>query len=434
MLLALAFPGAENVTIDANPSPEVLAFAFGLSLVTGILFGVAPAWIASKAEPADALRGARSSTSGATMLQRGLVVAQAGLSLVLLVGAGLFAESLSKLEHIDLKLDATNRYIVHINPQTAGYGQAQVGNLYRTIENRFHALPGVEKVGISSYTPMEDNNNGWSVMVQGKPDPHLNASYIKANAEYFDSVGTRVLMGRGIRVQDTASSPTVAVVNEAFVRKLFVPGENPIGQHFAGGPKSVGDWEVVGVVEDTAYQSATWKDHRMYFVPLPQRPPSDKRPIEKDENMYAGAIVLKTDRPVAGMEELARKTLAEINPNLSVVKFQSFEAQISDQFSEARMLSRLTMLFGGLALLLATLGMYGVTAYGVARRTAEIGIRMALGAERVAVTAMVMRGAMLQALVGLATGVPAAMLCVRVVKSQLYEVKGVDIAVLGGRL
>ncbi len=432
ILLALAFPGAENVPIDASPSPEVLAFAFGLSVVTGILFGMAPAWIASKVEPSDALRGARSATGGATMLQRALVVAQTGLSLVLLVGAGLFTESLNKLEHIDLHLDATNRYIVHINPQTAGYGQRQVGDLYRTIEERFHVLPAVEKVGISSYTPMEDDNNGWSVQVQGKPDPHLSASYIKANAEYFDSVGTRVVMGRGIREQDTANSPPVAVVNETFVRKLFKPGESPVGQHFGGGPKSVGDWEIVGVVEDTAYQSATRKDHLMYFVPLLQRPPSDKDPIEKDENMYAGAMVLETDRPVPGMEELARKTLAGINPNLSVVKFQSFEAQISDQFSEARMLSRLTLFFGVLALLLATLGLYGVTAYGVARRTAEIGIRMALGAERAAVTAMVMRDAMLQALMGLAIGVPVAMLCVRVVKSQLYEVKGVDTAVMAG--
>jgi macrolide transport system ATP-binding/permease protein len=432
MLLALAFPGAANIPIDASPSPEVLGFAFGLSLVTGVLFGVAPAWIASKAEPADALRGARSVTGGATTLQRALVVAQAGLSLVLLVGAGLFAESLNKLEHIDLKLDATNRYIVHINPQTAGYGQRQVRDLYRSIEERFHGLPGVEKVGISSYTPMEDTNNGWSVQVQGKPDPHVSASYIKANADYFDSVGTRVIMGRGIRVQDTANSPTVAVVNESFVRDLFKPGENPIGQHFGGGPKSVGDWEIVGVVEDTAYQNATRKDHRMYFVPLWQRPPSDTDPIDKDESMYVGALVLKTDRPVPGMEELARKTLAAINPNLSVVKFQSFEAQINDQFSEARMLSRLTMLFGVLALLLATLGLYGVTAYGVARRTAEIGIRMALGAERAAVTTMVMRGAMLQALLGLAIGVPAAIISVRIVKSQLYDTKGVDTAVLTG--
>ncbi len=433
MLLALAFPGAEGVPIAASPSAMVLAFACGLSLLTGVLFGVMPAWIASKAEPADALRGgARSVAGGTTLLQRTLVVVQAGLSLVLLIGAGLFAKSLSKLEHIDLKLDPVNRYIVHINPQTAGYPQAKVGELYRTIEERFHAIPGVEKVGISSFTPMEDNNNGWGVRIQGKPEHNGIATFIKANAEYFDSVGTRVVMGRGIQAADTAESQHVAVVNKEFVRQLFKPGENPIGQHFGWDQKSAGDWEIVGVVEDTAYQSATWKDHMMYFVPLMQRPSSADYPIDKDESMYAGAIVLKTSRPVPEMEELSRKTLAGINPNLSVVRFQTFTAQIAEQFGQDRMLSRLTMLFGALALLLATLGLYGVTAYGVARRTSEIGIRMALGAERGSVTAMVMRGAILQAIVGLALGVPTAMLCVRYIESQLFEIKGIDTEVLAG--
>jgi macrolide transport system ATP-binding/permease protein len=431
MLLALAFPGAENVPIAASPSAMVLAFACGLSLLTGVLFGVMPAWIASKAEPADALRGgARSVAGGTTLLQRALVVVQAGLSLVLLLGAGLFAKSLSNLEHIDLKLDPVNRYIVHINPQTAGYPQAKVGELYRTIEERFRAIPAVEKVGISSFTPMEDNNNGWGVQIQGKPNSNGQATFIKANAEYFDSVGTRVVMGRGLRVEDTSESQHVAVVNKEFVRQLFKPGENPIGKHFGWNEKAAGDWEIVGVVEDTAYQSATWKDHMMYFVPLMQRPSSADYPIDKDENMYAGAIVLKTNRPVPEMEELARKTLAAINPNLSVVRFQTFAAQIAEQFSQDRMLSRLTMLFGALALLLATLGLYGVTSYGVARRTAEIGIRMALGAERASVTAMVMRGAVLQAFIGLALGVPAAMLCVRYIESELYEIKGIDVGVL----
>lgn len=433
MLLALAFPGAANVPIAASPSAAVLAFACGLSLLTGVLFGVAPAWVVSKTEPADTLRsGARSVPGGTTLLQRTLVVVQAGLSVVLLLGAGLFAKSLSKLEHIDLKLNPVNRYIVHINPQTAGYSQRQVGDLYRTIEERFHALPEVEKVGITSFTPMEDNNNGWNVQVQGKPDQSREATWIKANAEYFDSVGTHVVMGRGIKVGDTVDAPHIAVVNKELVRQLFKPGENPIGQHFGGDQKSSGDWEIVGVVEDTAYQSATWKDHMMYFVPLLQRPRSANYSIDEDENMYAGAIVLKTSRPVPEMEELARNTLAAINPNLSVVNFQTLTAQIADQFSQARLLSRLTMLFGVLALLLATLGLYGVTAYGVARRTAEIGIRMALGAERVSVTAMVMRGAMLQALVGLAIGVPTAMLCVRYVESQLYDIKGIDAGVLTG--
>ncbi len=158
MLLALAFPGATTVPIHASPSLTVVGFAFGLALLTGVLFGVAPAWMAAQAQPADALRsGGRSTAAGTSLLQRGLVILQASLSLVLLVGAGLFAQSLSKLENTDMKIQTTNRYIVHINPQAAGYSQTQVEALYRTMEDRFHALPGVVKVGISTLiTPMED--------------------------------------------------------------------------------------------------------------------------------------------------------------------------------------------------------------------------------------------------------------------------------------
>jgi len=435
MLLMLAFPGAQNVPIHASPSLAVMGFACGLSLLTGVLFGVAPAWIAARAEPVEALRsGARTTAAGASLLQRGLVVLQAALSLVLLVGAGLFSQSLNKLQSTDLKLESKNRYIVHINPQAAGYSQTQLEALYRTMEERFHALPGVLKVGIATYTPMEDDNDGWSVQVQGQPDLHLSASDVKANAEYFDAVGTHVVMGRGIGVQDTPTAPTVAVVNQAFVKKLFKPGENPIGHHFGAGPNSAGDYEIVGVVEDTAYTSARWKDHMMYFVPMMQRPLSAKEPIEKDEMLFAGAIVLETARPMNNMETLARTTLASINPNLTVVKFQTFDAQIADRFTDERMIARLTMLFGGLALLLATIGLYGVTAYTVERRTSEIGIRMALGAERGSVIAMVMRGAIIQTVLGLAIGIPVALFCVRFVKAQLYEITGADATMLASAI
>jgi macrolide transport system ATP-binding/permease protein len=435
MLLMLAFPGAGSVPIHASPSRAVMGFACGLSLLTGILFGVAPAWIAAQADPAEALRsGSRTTAGGATLLQRGLVVLQAALSVVLLVGAGLFSQSLKKLESTDLKLDAKNRYIVHINPQAAGYRQTQVEALYRTMEVRFHALPGVMKVGIASYTPMEDNNNGWSVQVQGQPDLHVSASNVRANAEYFDSVGTRVLMGRGISAQDTPTAPRVVVVNQAFVKRLFKPGESPIGQHFGSGPKTTGDFEIVGVVEDTAYTSARWKNHVMYFQPTMQRPASATDPIEKDDSLYAGAIVLETARPMSDMESLARSTLASINPNLAVVTFQTFDAQIADRFTDERLVARLTELFGGLALLLAAVGLYGVTSYTVARRTPEIGIRMALGAERRGVVAMVMRGALTQIALGLAIGIPVAMLSVRLVKAQLYEITSADPSVIAGAI
>ena len=190
----------------------------------------------------------------------------------------------------------------------------------------------------------------------------------------------------------------------------------------------------MGVVEDTVVYGRARKHHPMYFVPLGQRPPSDKDPIEKDYMMYAGSMVLETSRPMDDMETLARKTLSGINPNLTVVKFQTFDAQIADQFTQERMLARLTMLFGGLALLLAAIGLYGVTSYTVVRRTPEIGIRMALGAKRGSVIAMVMRGAVMQALVGLAIGVPVALLCVRFVKSQLYDITKVDAGLLAGAI
>jgi macrolide transport system ATP-binding/permease protein len=433
MLLKLAFPGEQNVPIDASPSGAVVGFAIGLSLLTGVLFGVAPAWIAARAQPADALRsGLRSTSTGASRLQRALVVLQAGLSFVLLVGAGLFAQSLSRLENSDLKLDARNRYIVHINPQAAGYSGTQLEALYRTLEERFHAVPGVVNVGISTYTPMEDNNWGNGIQVQGQPNLTLGASFVKANAEYFDSVGTRVVMGRGIGVQDTSTAPPVVVVNEEFVRQFFGK-KNPLG-HRIGGPNSPGDYEIVGVVEDTTYLSVRWKNHMMYFVPMMQRPVNTKEPIEDDLSVYAGAMVIETERPMDNMETLARRTLGGINPNLTIVKFQTFDQQIGDRFSEERMLARLTMLFGVLALLLATIGLYGVTAYTVVRRTVEIGIRMALGADRAGVVAMIMRGAIAQTVLGLMIGVPVALLLVRYVKAQLYEVTSANPLVMIGAI
>jgi macrolide transport system ATP-binding/permease protein len=435
MLLMLAFPQAQSVPIDASPSTPVLAFACGLSLLTGVLFGVAPAWIASQSEPVDALRsGSRTTATGASRLQRGLVILQAALSLVLLAGAGLFWQSLSKLQHTDFKLESKNRYIVHINPQTAGYSGTQLEALYRTMEQRFHTLPGILKVGICTYTAMEDNNWSNSVQVQGQPDLNKNASFVKANAEYFDSIGTRVVMGRGIGPEDTSTARPVAVVNQEFVKTLF-QNRNPIGQHFGSpSPESTGDFEIVGVVEDTTYTTPRWKNHAMYFVPTMQRPLSDKNPIENDQSLFAGAIVLETTRPMNDLESQVRATLAGINPNLTVIKFQTFDQQISDLFNDDRMIARLTMLFAALALVLATVGLYGVTAYSVARRTTEIGIRMALGAERAAVVAMVMRGVALQAALGLAIGVPVAVLCVRFVRAQLYDVTTMNVSVLASAI
>lgn len=436
-LLALAFPDQHNMPVHAAPSFLVIGFAFVLSLVTGVLFGLAPAVMAARTQPADALRSnARTTVHGASFLQRGLVVMQAALSLVLLVAAGLFAQSLNKAENVDMKLDARNRYIAHINPQAAGYKSAEVEALYQTIVDRFHAIPGVLKVGLATYTPMEANNWGSGVKVQGEPDLNKGASWVKGNAEYFDSVGTHVVMGRGFTAQDTMHAAPVAVVNQEFVKQFFGK-RNPIGHRFGfsdpNHPGKDGAHEIVGVVEDTTYTSVYWKNHAMYFLPLTQPAGTISDPdyhLEKDQSMYAGAIVIQTARPIAGFEKIVGDTLASINPNLTIVKFQTFQQQIDDRFIEERLIARLTSLFGLLALLLAAIGLYGVTAYTVVRRTPEIGIRMALGAGRSRVIGMVMRGAMLQAIIGLAIGIPVAIFCVRYVKSQLYEITSVNVPVM----
>jgi macrolide transport system ATP-binding/permease protein len=436
-LLALAFPDQHNMPVTASPSPLVIGFSFALSLVTGVLFGLAPAMMAARTQPAEALRSnARTTAQGASYLQRALVVLQAALSLVLLVAAGLFAQSLNKAENVDMKLDATNRYIAHINPQAAGYKNTEVEPLYQTIVDQFHAVPGVVKVGLVTYTPMEENNWGSGVKIQGETDLNKGASWVKGSPEYFDSVGTHVVMGRGFEARDTLNGAPVAVVNQEFVKQFFGK-RNPIGHRFGfSGPSQAGfdgAHEIVGVVEDTTYTSVYWKDHAMYFLPLTQRAGSANDPkdkLEEDQSMYAGAIVIQTARPIAGFEKIVGDTLAAINPNLTIVKFQTFQQQIDDRFVEERLIARLTSLFGLLALLLAAIGLYGVTAYTVVRRTPEIGIRMALGAARIQVIGMVMRGAMVQAIAGLAIGVPVAIFCVRYVKSQLFEITSVNVPVM----
>jgi len=436
-LLALAFPNQHNMPVTASPTPLVIGFAFALSLVTGILFGLAPALMAARTQPAESLSSnARTTAHGASFLQRALVVLQAALSLVLLVAAGLFAQSLNKAENVDMKLNASNRYIAHINPQAAGYKNTEVEPLYQTVIDRFHAIPGVLKVGLATYTPMEANNWGSGVKVQGEPDLNKGASWVKGTPEYFDSVGTHVVMGRSFTLQDTLNAPPVAVVNQEFVKQFF-GNRNPIGHRFGfsgPGPAGMdGAHEIVGVVDDTTYTSIHWKNHAMYFLPLTQRAGSandPNRPLESDQSMYAGALVIQTSRPIPGVEKMVGDTLASINPNLTIVKFQTFQQQIDDRFIAERLIARLTSLFGLLALLLAAIGLYGVMAHTVVRRTPEIGIRMALGAARSRVIGTVMRGAMLQAVAGLAIGIPVAIFCVRYVKSQLYEITSVNVPVM----
>ena len=434
MLLALAFPDSPGLPIQAMPSFIVLVFAFGLSMLTGLLFGIAPAWMTSRTQPAETLRGSNRATQGkASFLQRSLVVLQAALSLVLLICAGLLSKSLSRLEHQDFGLETANRFVIHMDPESAGYKPGQLDALYGELEARLHAIPGVKRVALSSYSPLGDDQWGDGIVIQGRPEPgpdqDVSTGWLRVSPELFDLIGQRVLHGRGITAQDTASAPGVAVVNQAFVKKFFKPGEDPVGVHFGTGDmKSAGDFMIVGVVNDV-----NWTDPRepvtpMFFLPLLQLAASD--PTGDVRGLHVGTIMLQTAGPIDGMESQVRRTMASINPNLPADQFQPFGEQIALQFVQERLIARLTMLFSALALVLASVGLYGVTSYTVARRNSEIGIRMALGADRGSVIAMVLREAMQQALLGLAIGLSVAMLCVRFVQAQLYGVGGHDITVL----
>ena len=433
VLLALAFPHATALPIQASPSPLVLGFAFALSVMTGLIFGVAPAWMTSHSEPAEALRGSsRTTKDSSSLLQRSLVVLQAALSLVLLVAAGLLTKSLDRLEHQDFGVERANRYVIHIAPHNAGYRPEQLQALYDEMLARLHAISGVERASLSLYTPLEGNNWGEGVMVEGHPTPGIHddngASWLRVSPEFFDLIGQHLLRGRGITAHDTATAPGVAVVSQAFVKRFFPNGEDPIGRHFGlNDIKAVHDMEIVGVVQDVKYNNVRKPTYPMYFRPLLQVAPLSG---DSPSSLYAGAIMLQTKGPIEGLESQVRRTLGSINSNLTPVDFTTFDAQIDGQFGSERLVARLTLLFGILALVLASVGLYGVTAYVVARRTAEIGIRMALGASRPLVVRGILREAMLQTVIGLAVGLPVVLLCTRFVQNQLYNVGGYDASVL----
>lgn len=436
MILRLAFRDA-YVPIHAAPSVPVLAFAFAVSLLTGILFGMAPAWMTANADPVDALRGAgRSTEHKGAWGQKSLVVMQAALSLVLLCAAGLLIRSLNNMQHRHFGFDTTNRYILHIDPETAGYKAAQLEPLYRQLHESLSAIPGVQLVSFSLYSPMEGDNWGEGVFIEGEPPPppgtpNHGASWVRVSPGYFETIGTKILEGRALSEQDTPLTRAVAVVNRFFENKYFKDG-HAMGKHFSNDLKYPGAFEIVGVTEDTNYWGAASKMRAMYFLVEGQSAhnPDPRYQQFETRSGYLDAIEIKTSANLPGLEMQVRRALSQINPDLAVIDFRSFASQVDRNFTQPAMIAKLTSLFGVLALVLASVGLYGVTSYSVERRTSEIGIRMALGATRANVLVMVLRSAFLQVGIGLTLGLPVMIFGGRVMTSQLYGVKPYDPMVL----
>jgi putative ABC transport system permease protein len=436
MILGLAF-GNDYVPIHATPSLPVFAFAFATSFLTGILFGIAPAWMTANANPAEALRGAgRSTERKGAWGQKALVVMQAALSLVLLCAAGLLTRSLNNMQHRNFGFDTTNRYILHIDPQMAGYIPDKLEPLYRQVHDSLRGIPGIQQASFSLYSPMEGDNWGEGVYLEGEPPPppgtpDNGASWLRVSPGYFDTIGTKIVEGRTINEQDTPATRTVALVNRFFEQKYFKDGR-AIGKHFSDDLKHPGAFEIVGVTEDTNYWGATTKMRAMYFLAQGQsaRNPDPRYQRFEDRSKYLNAIEIQTRGEVSGLEVQLRRVLSQINPDLAVVDFQSFASQVKANFTKQAMIAKLTSFFGILALILASIGLYGVTSYSVERRTSEIGIRMALGADRMNMLMMVLRSAFLQVGIGLAIGIPVTILGGRLMASQLFGVKPYDPLVL----
>jgi len=435
LILALAYDGAKDWPLSSSPSLPVLGFAFLLSMLTGLVFGLAPAWITSRSQPADVLRGANrgdgSSRDRALLPQRLLVALQAALSLALLAVAMLVTRSLINLERQDLGVAMVNRYVFNIDPAGAGYSLDHLPALYRQIEDRFSALPGVDNVGFSHHSPLY-NSWGSLVVPQGHPTPGPNDDYIaawnRASAHLLDSIGVPIVRGRGFSGRDTAASPLVVVVNEAFAKRLF-PNQDPIGKHFGlEDPRYSSTFEIVGVFRDYKI-NPQYPTDPVFLRPFSQQFTGYKEPghiSAENRSQFAGAVVLNFKRPEPNAESLVRRTMAGIDPNLTVTGFRTMQMQVDGNYGIYRLMSQLTGMFGALALLLASVGLYGVMSYFVARRTAEIGVRMALGASRASVLSVVLRSALMPIIAGLALGIPAAIFAGRLLASQLYGVSSYD--------
>jgi predicted permease len=443
MILGLAFPASPHLPVQASPSLPVLGFAFLVSLLTGVVFGTAPAWLSSRAQPAEALRGVNRSTGDSSSLpQRSLVVIQVALSVILLAGAFLMTKSLVRLEHQNFGFDTANRYILEFDAGGSGYTLDRLPALYRRIEDRMSALPGVANASLVRYLPLGGNMWGSNVILEGHPAPGPNdksfAVWDRASTHFLDSIGVPIVRGRNFIMQDTATSTPVVIVNQAFVREFF-PNEDPIGRRFGtGAPEDSGAFQIVGVFADFKMTNPRVLERPLFFRALSQRYTGYKAPAAdaaEQASMFVRFVIIDFARPQSDVETLLRGTMAGIDPGLTIDRFASYDSEVAGNFNQERLIARLTSLFGILALILASVGLYGVMSYFVARRTSEIGVRMALGATRSGVINLVLRGALSQIVAGLCLGIPAALLAGHLMGSMLYGVSGYDpLAFIGATL
>ena len=440
LLLALAFAGTAFLPVDIYPSPIVLGFAFALALVTGIIFGAAPAWFATRTDPIDALRGAgRTTKDHSSFARNALLVVQATLSVVLVAGSTMLARSLGNLQDQNFGFEIQDRVLVQINRPPATYTADRLASLYHGVEDRLNQIPGVQGSGLALYNPLTDNW-GELILVAGhplpKPGEQAGASWDRVSTNYLQNLGVTLSRGRYFTAADNEHSEQVAVVNEAFVRRFFRNDEDPLDRHFGLDlPENAGTYRIVGIVRDAKFAGFALDQpaRPMFYVALAQTAeytnPLMKR-LELGSHFIQG-LLLVTKIPTGSLEPQVKQALASVDPNLTVRTIRTLQEQVDRAFDQQRAVAGLAGLFGMVALILAAVGLYGVTAYKVEQRTNEIGVRMALGADRRRVIEMVLHGAFRRVAIGLALGLPLAVGAGRLLATQLYGVRFWDPLALG---
>jgi len=420
---------ANEAPLDTTPDVKILLFTAGASIISGVLFGLVPALRASKTDLTSAMKE-KSSTRGRRFIfspSSAMVVLQVALSMVLLTGAGLFARSLAKLQNEDVGFDRANVLLVGIDPRLAGYKPRELPALYQQLLDRLHTVPTVQSVTMATYAPMSGHGRTSSINVSGytlQAGEDQDVEDVLTGPEYIETLGVRLLRGRGIEVRDNLSAPKVAVVNEAFVNHYF-KDQNPIGRtiSFDEDDGKQTPIEIIGVIGDVKSQSTRTKPQRAVYRPILQ---------QEDDSAYSVNIHLRTAGDPSTIAGATRAAISQVDAKLPVFEVKTLDSQLQEKLAQDRLITRLVGFFGALALLLAAIGLYGVMAQGVARRTNEIGIRMALGARGSRIALMILRETFVLVLIGLLLGVPSALLSARLISTQLFGMDPSDpLALIG---
>jgi predicted permease len=384
---------------------------------------------ASKTDLATAMKEKARTRSrlGRFSLSSAMVVLQVGLSMVLMTGAGLFARSLLNLQRENVGFDRSNMLLVGIDPRLAGYKPAGLPALYQQVFERVGSLPNVRSVSMATYSPMSGSHRASSIEIPSytpQPDESVVVEDMLAGPKYAETLGIPLLRGRDLEIRDNVSAPRVALVNEAFANRYF-KDQNPVGRNFTFDDETDNGQmlEIIGVVGDVKNEDAREKQEPAVYRPILQL---------ADEAAYTVNIHVRTAGDPNSFAQAVRQTINGIDDKIPIFGVTTLEEQVQDTLDQDRLIAQLVSFFGALALILACIGLYGVMAHGVARRTSEIGIRMALGARGGNIAWMILRETLTLVVLGLVIGVPAALLAAKFISSQLFGLKPADpVALIG---